>query len=445
MDIPRVALMSKPTQKLAAGISDIPIIGAPLQRAADNAVSQAEGRVGDLARSVGTPGRETAGAGIQEGIRSFRTKTLGEIEQEAYRPINEAISPEMRFVPAASIEAISKLRSRLAESSGKLTGEAARVQRALEENKGHLTFQAIQDLRSGLGEAIRAPVKSEGFNEGAAKHLYAKLSEDLKEAARTAGGDTLAAAWDSANKTTREAWKQFKSVRDLAGETTSPNSAFEQAFALAMDKRGDVGKLAKLRSTVPPDAWENLKATAIDRLGKNNSDNFSMPFFVSNYDKMSPSARNVLFGEEVNRSVGDMAASLKALQGIERYKSKSQSANPLVIAGAASGIGAAAVANPLSAVATAMTAIAGYSGASFLARPASAKSMASWTKAYTAYVKNPTVSAARSLNNRAKIVAGTIAAEAGAPEAAAAIMSELQGLTRANDNTITVQPSSYQK
>jgi hypothetical protein len=117
----------------------------------------------------------------------------------------------------------------------------------------------------------------------------------------------------------------------------------------------------------------------------------------------------------------------------------------LVIAGAASGIGAAAVANPLSAVATAMTAIAGYSGASFLARPASAKSMASWTKAYTAYVKNPTVSAARSLNNRAKIVAGTIAAEAGAPEAAAAIMSELQGLTRANDNTITVQPSSYQK
>jgi hypothetical protein len=415
MDLPVAALMPRPVQKVAAGLSDLPVVGAPLQRSADNVAAQAEERAGELARS--------GGASIQEGVKTFRSQEIPAIEREVFRPINKAIETDARFIPANTVQAISEIQGRLGQSAGKLGGEPARIQKALEENKGNLTFQALQDLRSALGAEMRAPLKREGYDEGAASRLYATLSNDLQEAARTAGGDDLAAAWTKANDATREAWQQLKSVRGMAGDNVSPNAAFQQAFALAMDKRGNAGKLAKLRQTVGPEAWRDVAATAVDEMGRNQAGGFSMQFFVNNHEKMSPSARNILFGD-ASRSVSDLAASFKSLQSMDRFKSKSQSANPLVLMGG----GGAAMADPVS---TALAGIAGYAGAKFLASPVSAKTVASWTKAYASFVRNPTAATARALNERAKLVGNVVAAEAAAPAAAPEIAGLLSGAVAA--------------
>jgi hypothetical protein len=414
--IPRVALMPNWMQKVGAGLSDLPIIGKPLQQAAERTMGEAQQSVGEVASGIGTASREGAATAIQQGVRDFKSKGIPEIEQEAFTPIREAIAPDQRFAAAETANEIAKMRERLGESSGKLSGEAARVQRALEENKGQLSFQALQDLRSALGAEMADKFNSAGYNDFVPRRLYGTLSDDMREAARAAGGDGLAGTWDQANATVARAFKDFKQVKSFGTEGGNTNAVFENAFALAMDKRGDLSKLGKLRQMVGPEEWGNVAATAVERMGKNNaSDQFSMTFFTNSYDKMNPSARTLLFGE-ARPAIDDLATSFKALQNIERFKSKSQSANPLTVGSAA--ITGTAAGGALGALNSAVLGVTAYAGSKWLASPASSAAMARYAKNYEIFVRRPSDGLARSVEASAKRFGAVTAAEMGMPAAA---------------------------
>jgi hypothetical protein len=242
----------------------------------------------------------------------------------------------------------------------------------------------------------------------------------LKQGADEAG---VRKQWEDANATVAEAQQRVKSVRDLAADNVSPEQAAESVFRLAMERSGNAGKMQQLKTTVGDEVWKDVSATAIDRLGRNNAGEFSFNFFVSNYGKMSPGAKNILFGE-ANRSVGDLAATFEKLKQLDRFKSKSQSANPTALLGGGAGLGFGVASDPFS---TAMTGIGLYAGAKWLARPKSAGSMAAWSKAYSSYVKRPTASVKNALMERADATARVIAAESGI-EGAADIAAQLKSL-----------------
>lgn len=426
MEIPRVALMPSWVQKVGAGISDLPVIGAPLQRSAEKALGQAEQRVGETAFELGAASREGAGAGVQAGVQRFKTDTIPQIEREAYAPVNAALKPEgytPKFPASETASALGEIQARLERSGGALGGEAARVARMLEQGK--VDFQALQDARSALGAQMRDKLNRQGYDDWADARLYGALSRDMEGAAKTVGGDELAGALRSANAQTRDAWEQFKTVAPLGRENASPNAVFEQVFGLAMDKRGDLNKLATLRKTIGPEEWGNVAATAIERMGKNNSDQFSMQFFLSNYDKMNPSARTLLFGE-ARKSIDDLATSFRALQGIERFKSKSQSANPMTVA-ATFAAGGGAFAEPFT---TATALLSSYAGARWLAKPAAAEAMARWAKNYEILVRRPSEGLAKSALASAKRFGAVSAAELGMPSAANDLAAPLLDATR---------------
>jgi hypothetical protein len=418
--LPAVAYSGPMVQKFAAGLSDLPIVGAPLVRAADEAREEAGRAVGRLADKTGQAGAEGAGGRIQQGIRDFKKKDIPEIEREVYAPVNAAISPEFRTVPANAIDELAQSRARVEASGGSLGGAVARAQRAFEQHGGQVPFQVLQDVRSAVGQELKTPLKAEGFDENLARRMYAKLTEDLKQGADEAG---VRKQWEDANATVAEAQQRVKSVRDLAADNVSPEQASERVFRLAMERSGNAGKMQQLKTTVGDEVWKDVSATAIDRLGRNNAGDFSFNFFVSNYGKMSPGAKNVLFGE-ANRSVGDLAATFEKLKQLDRFKSKSQSANPTALLGGGAGLGFGASVDPLS---TAMTGVALYAGAKWLARPKSAGSMAAWAKAYSSFVKRPTASVKNALMERADATARVIAAESGAT-GAAEIAALLKGL-----------------
>ena len=433
IDIPRAALMPPVVQKVAAGVSDLPIVGKPLQDAAERAVTQAAERVGELASTVGTASREGAGQGIQEGVRAFKTEGIPAIEAEVFRPINAAIPKDAKFEAATTAQALAEIRGRLGQSSGSLAGEAARIQRAMEEKGGRLTFQALQDLRSSLGAEMRDALNRQGYDDFVPSRLYATLSNDLRDAAASVGGKDLAGAWDAANATTRDAWRQFKELQPLGRESGAPNSVFEQFYSLAMDRRGNAGKLAQIRKTIGKENWNDAVSTVVDRMGRNSNEGFSMQFFVNAYEKMSPQAKSILFDTpELKGAISDLATSFKALQGIERFKSRSHSANPMATAGMAGGAAGGALVEPFSA---ALAGIGAYAGARFLASPASARSLANWTKAYTAYVKKPSAGLANRLSQRATTAGAIVAEQSGVPQFAGQIAAQLQAVVKAvNDN-----------
>ncbi len=304
------------------------------------------------------------------------------------------------------------INQRLGDSGGKLTGEAARV--ADLARRGELNFQAIQDVRSALGKQMRDPLNRAGYDDFADSSLYAALSRDMEEAARTAGGEVLEGQLKGANAATREAYDQFGAVKRLAGDNTSPNQAFEQAYSLAMDRRGSLDKLYQIKKTVPKEAWGDFSATAIDRMGRNNNEQFSAQVFVSSYDKMAPSARTLMFGE-ASKSVDDLATTLRALQGIERFRSKSQSANVTSVAGLTGRAGTGLYVAPVSTVIGGLTA---YAGANWLAKPQTVKALAKWTKSYEVLVRRPSQGLAEQANSQAKRLGGILVENGTAPAAA---------------------------
>ena len=432
--IPRVALMPGPIQKVGAGLSDLPVVGAPLQRSAEQSLTRAQERVHDIASGMGTVSRDVAGTGLQEGINAFKTEALPKMQSEAYAPVRAAITPDAKFAPMETALALVDIQKRLANSGGQLTGEAARVSDLVK--RGQLDFQALQDVRSALGRQMNDPLNRAGYDDFADARLYGALSKDLEDAVKTAGGDDLLKQWQAANATAREGQQQFKDVKALANPTTSPNSAFEQVYGLAMDRRGNLDRLVQVRKTLPPEDWANISATSLVRMGQNANEQFSPQVFVSSYDKMAPSARKILFGENA-KAVDDLATSMRALQGLERFKSKSQSGNP---GASAAGVAAAMHAPISTALGTTLSMIA----ANQLAKPATVSQVARLARSYEILVRRPSDGLRKQVDQQTNRL-GVLLIEGGAAPAAAndvtrafldASRSVYQGTTRgaADDN-----------
>lgn len=148
------------------------------------------------------------------------------------------------------------------------------------------------------------------------------------------------------------------------------------------------GNLARLRDTffrLPQGAKRTFSATTIDDMGRSTSGaqndlgtNWSFDTFLTNYDLMSPQARKIVFGAEVEPQVRDIAAYAARLRDLGRSRNFSKTAINRITGGLVGTIATALWGgHPEVAIAAAATPVAAFGGAKlFLATPA----MRNWTK-----------------------------------------------------------------
>lgn len=311
----------------AGAIQAMPIIGAPLQRASQEAVEQ----IDDLGNQIATayaPGatRESAGQAIKEAGRQWVGPGSRAVADRLYSRVEQAIPQGSMFDLAATRRIAQQIEAQdIAAASNKSAPALARVAEAL-NRPGGLTFAGLRELRTELGQAIDDTMLSgAGTARPALERLYGALSDDIESGVLQYGGQAGTQAWERANGVFRQIAERREQIAKVIGKNEaakSPEAIVENMIGMAGSSgRADVQRLLSLRRATGPDAWNELSAAAVGRLGQGRDGNFNPIDFLKNYQKLSDNGRQVLFGStgqgNLRQALDDLATVSNAYRDMQ--------------------------------------------------------------------------------------------------------------------------------
>lgn len=424
VDLPRaVTTDSMVTQRVAAGVRNVPGAGDPLIKATGRAVQQLGDKASDIAGDFG--GGTVAGSGdaARGGIKNYITGKSAETSNKFYNRVDELVDNSIKTPLNNTARAAMEILGRRANAG--ITDPSGAVKRieAAVTKEGGLNYQGLKDLRGYIRELkdnpslLPADLSGKELNK-----IYDALSADLRAAVKNAGGDKALVAFDRANKHYALLSKRREDLAKIVGQNADapPERVFDRLVAMASgSSRADINGLVQARKAIGADDWNEFVSGVIQQMGRApaargapetlQGADFSPERFLTAYNKLSDAGRGALF-----RS-GGLSSHADALKDIatvsSRFRELQKFANPSGTAqtGAGFGLGAWMMAEPL----TAIGAVLGGRGlAMALANPAKASSVAKVVRAQESLAKSPTPAKIAAYNIAARNLISTLGTEA---------------------------------
>jgi hypothetical protein len=450
-------LPNAPKSKFATALSSLTIGGIPLAEQGEKNVASAAAASGRVANDIGNVTDATgAGQAAQRGAKSFMESTekrMGDLYDAI--PIADTAPASVTNTRAALSDLTNSFQSnpklaallknpQLSDYLDALTPQTKQVATGLldeagnpitrdEVHGGGLSWADLKDFRSRVGKIIGQPgLSSDGQQITELRSLYGALSRDM-EATATAESPQTANAFARANTYARARSNRIENVVSMIlgnNQDKAPQTAFEALQRLANDKGGDPIKLARALRSMPEEEANSVRATIFDDLGQasaghqnDKGDVFSPATFVTNWNKISDRAKNVLFTGEHRKAIDDLALVFSGMKSSTKFANNSKTG--LYVAGAHTL--AVSLANP---VLGALDAGLQYGGGKLLASPAFARKVAATPKTIMgakAFWSRPWVDAMASKN---PAIAGEIKA------------FQAAFLSHANDNSMVTAASA---
>jgi len=365
MRSPGAATGNKSVQFFEHGVGNTVGGGAVAQKNLNTMLDETSRRLTSLADEL-SPTRTAFDAGAQlkrggrEFIDGFR-KQAASLEDDFARLVRPGSPVEMGNTLQALRGESGKFPS--SQQLGELLSDAqlGKFAAAIDEAGGKLSFAEARRLRSAIGRRLSKPVIMEDIPRAELERTYAALTNDMR--ASIQHRPDVLKAFDKAVRYERQG---FKRISDSLSEIASPDSAVnpERVFSMVQNiaqqqGRGtDLRKLAQIRRSVKPEQWRATASAVLRRMGQarpgqqgaadvgQSGGEFSVNTFLTEWNKISPEARNLLFKGVVDdgfvASLNGLVKVAGALKDLERSGNFSGTARVLQAMGITSGLGAAA-------------------------------------------------------------------------------------------------------
>lgn len=434
VDLPRaISSDSQFTRFMGQVASKMPG-GGPMQEGVGNAVRQTGEAVGRAAEMAGgAADAMAAGQGFKSGIEtSFKPQIKARIG-EAYDAVTKLTDPNVTRPLEATQGAIADIMARRVASGEGDPGKAVQTVLGGIQRPGGLTFAGVKDLRTRVGEMLDTGVFPEGMSQGELRRIYGALSDDLTATATAAGGEKAAAALSRANGMNKfaEEWKD--NIGKMLGADRSGEGITAALLRAASEgSAGNLKALTMARAAVPREAWQDVAATAISQLGKDSKGEFSPNIFMNDFAKLSDRGKALLFNDVGS---GNVLPHLKDISTVsKKFVEAGKLANTSGTAGhnvaytmvgaVAAGMAHGSLIEPI----TAVTAIVGNNlMARALANPASAASIARWSRTYDALASKPAPQSLAAFNIASRNLANTVNSQLGANIQPGEFLKAIQG------------------
>lgn len=313
-----------------------------------------------------------AGEAITKGVNAFRDSVkstqkelYGKLDQfipadtpvsvnrtqEALKALNEGIegAPNLsQFFRNAKIGSIERAMLKDVEGATLANVPAGMSSTGVQPAAGQLPYQAIQKLRTLVGQEISENSLTSDVPRSKWRALYAALSDDLGSAAEAAGPQAQQ-AWNRANQYTRGSMQRLDQLESIVNR-----EAPERVFKAATSGLADGGtQIHRLMKSMPLENRREVAAAVLQRLGRarNSSQNemgdaFSSETFLTNLAAMSGPARMALFANsgfpglrQKIETMGKMAANRR--EGSQVFANPSGTARQTNLVAWGSGLAAA--------------------------------------------------------------------------------------------------------
>lgn len=176
-----------------------------------------------------------------------------------------------------------------------------------------LPYQAVKQLRTLVGNEMADSGLLSDVPRSKWKPFYGALSDDLRGAAAEAGPDATK-AFNRANTYTRAGTQRLEDIETVIDRAGGPEKVFKSVIAGTED---GATLLRSVMKSLPKEGKAAVASTMIRRMGRAKAglqnaegDVFSTETFLTNWNKMSPEARNTIagpFGPKVRADLDSLA------------------------------------------------------------------------------------------------------------------------------------------
>lgn len=389
------------TQRLAAGLKNVPGAGDTIVKATKNTVDALGDATKRVEQGFGTGSAEVAGGSAKDALAHWITEGAGQIDKRLYGKVDPLVNPDVSRPLHATRQAVSEIMARRANSQ--ITGTSPAVDLvsdALKSNAG-LNYEGVKGLRTFLGDMTPEEMVAKGVNKKEADRLYSALTEDLKGTILDAGGPKALTAFEKANTVHAQIMDRKKALAKVIGTKgdASPEAVFARLVAMAGSKSSaDMTRLLQARKVMGTEAWNEVASGVISRLGRDAQGNFSPDRFFTAYGNISPNAKNLLFKTSSNNGHATALNDINMIVNAHKQKI-AQFGNP---SGTAQNlIGASMLGTVFGDPTQLLKSLAGLGGGNFLAmalsKPAGAKAVANLMKAQQRVARDPSPAARAAL------------------------------------------------
>jgi len=318
--------------------------GSRIAQRAEEAVMAGRRRVDDAVDTLsggagGSP--EYAGQRLKAGARNAAERIAQRFDDE-YTAVFDTIGRDTPVAVDGVRSALGSFKSGLAQAPktqrdryGAAIQKAENILADAQANGGQLSFDTLRQIRTDLGKAlgVRPTWRREAVNAGPLEQVYAALTDDILKAAEGAGSDTAMRlrVLDRALRINR------KVVEPALGKVIEAGTDAD-AYKFAVSGSNQSGeRLAQLFRYMSPEERNATGAAVLARLGharpgQQNAagDAFSFSTFLTEWNKIAPSAKDVLFGNSnkaLRVQLDGLAEAAQAARAMEATANTSRTAS----------------------------------------------------------------------------------------------------------------------
>jgi hypothetical protein len=409
VDLPRAVISdSNSVQQVGKIAANVPVAGMPLRKASQNAVQQMDEALTGARAGFGASDPAAAGQAVREGVsEAIKSGPIKQRVDSLYTAVDNLVNPTVT-APMPNTQALSaSLNARRTNAALPGSKNVAELEEAL--SRPGMNYEGVKDLRSYFGEMMNGAKEiPQGMSMGEVKQIYGALSQDMRLIIARAGGPDGLKAYEAAEKAAKR-WANVREDLQRILNVQSEEGVFSKIITAAGSKSSaDISLLGRVRGAVGPDKWNEVSAALIERLGRAPDGSFSPDRMVgpSGLGGLSEEGKRLLFRSTGLSSHADVIDDIATIS--KRFKQLNQYANPsgtgqTTLGGA---LGAGAVADPIT---TATTFLGSLGISAVLSRPASARSMAAWSRAYQKAATQPTPANVQGYQQASKLFAASIA------------------------------------
>ena len=412
--IPRaVASDNMLVQRSAATLRNVPGAGDPLVKAADRMTAQLGTKADEITQGFGSGTTTSSGEAARTGIKDWITGTSAQNVQKLYDRVDDLVDPTVTVPLNKTFSAADKIEALRTMAAIKPSGVVTPVMEALLRSEG-LTYDGIKQLRTSVRDNMDRGIFPRNMSQEERQAIYEGLTADLRSAVQAGGGSRGLAAFERASNYEHRASQRREALAKIIGSdgNAAPEQVFDSLVAMAgRTSRADVSRLAQGRKAMGAEDWNEFVSGVVARLGRDAGGAFNPQRFVDRYGDLTDAGKSILFR---SGGRGDLADFLEDISTISRHwKDLQRFANPSGTgqALAGMGIGAGVFADPLTTLGAVLT---GRVLATALAKPATAASIAQWSRAYRNVVARPSPSTLASINIASRNLANTLGDKLGA-------------------------------
>jgi hypothetical protein len=335
------------TRRFTAGAAQSPISAGSIVRGGERVIAQSQAARDRTAAAVGNVADPyAAGEMAQRGATNYIARSrnaVGDLYDAARSQAGDA-----RPTPQRSLDTLDRNLRELAETpetSRPVTAALGRLGDDLRNPDG-LSIDALRRLRTNVrGLAQTDELRGTDFQRRAGQVLDS-ISEDI------AAGLTpeARAAFTRADQAHRQRVETIDEVlKPIIGGRGERAFAPERVYSNIVNAtRSDSGRLRRFIESLPEEDASSVRATIIGQLGRATDgtqnaagDAFSLNAFLTQWNRMTPRAKQTLFQGETRAALDDLAMVAQGSRQASQYANRSNTGSS-VIANALTSAGAVA-------------------------------------------------------------------------------------------------------